>query len=112
MSSESECFVKIGRSFNTSGRFGNLRNTEYPNIIVLLILEGRHSVIAELEHEVLEELSHNSYNPKHSFGGRTECFKIGYEKEYIDYIFGKNSDTTVIEHNINNKEKHNEQQLD
>lgn len=74
LSSDSERFIKVGRSFNIKERFKEFKKNYDVHIISLE--EGTHEYIFFKEKDCHEMLSGYLYKPKISFGGSVkECFK-------------------------------------
>jgi hypothetical protein len=71
---ESECFYKVGITYNgVSGRFGKY-NMPYQFKTVATYKSYDAGQVYDLEKQLHRQLSEHQYLPKLAFGGQTECF--------------------------------------
>lgn len=83
--SESESFIKIGRSFNVEKRIGGLLRSGY-DVQLMLKFKGSHMDVYKQEQLLHKTLRKAGFcvTPLVSFAGDSECFKIEALLEYID----------------------------
>lgn len=80
--SETEQFIKIGRTFNSvKRRFGSKTEMPYKYEIIKLIENSNYDIIWDLEVELKRKYKNNSYTPQIYFDGITECFDINILEE-------------------------------
>lgn len=84
LSSEDECFYKIGITTDLNKRF--IRSgTGYRNELIKTIV-GESSIIWEMEKEIHRKLYSHRYKPKLKFNGHTESFSIDSLSIAIGFI--------------------------
>ncbi|AUR84838.1 hypothetical protein NVP1063O_171 [Vibrio phage 1.063.O._10N.261.45.C7] len=91
--SDCECFIKIGRSFNVDSRLATLRSESPYTIELLSTSSGIHSEIYKQEQSWHDYLKEYHYTPLHSFGGSVlECFS----EDSLRYIQIEDQKKTIV----------------
>ena len=83
-----EKFLKVGRSFTPQVRFSRLKSdiSCVENLRELCKLEGTHEYIYKTEQMILSKLRDFSYKPEVNFNGGGECFDTTAEKILIETV--------------------------
>lgn len=89
LESDSESFLKIGRSFKPELRAKKISKETGYNVTVDNLCSGTHEQVVTWEVKILKGFENISYKPKRYFKGATECLYLnGYEelKIYIEKL--------------------------
>lgn len=86
LQSKDETFIKIGRSFNPTGRLRSINSYSGYHSEILLLFEDTHKSIFEKEKQGIIGFRKFKYIPDKNFAGYTECFTLEGESILKNYI--------------------------